>query len=381
MLPEFGIVTLGLHRNLQLCLVLIQPKMDTVVPSYLESNKEQATIVHPGDPFNAESFVKSAALRKPLHPEIEDFMKNWSTEEIVENYTRLRPDVNRQLLLKLLTTKPKFTLYSGVDLIYSKDLSGRREFLMIESNVYPGGADYMPLNTQSYESQLNCVLNDDWKSKPMETGGLAYIYGRKTARVHAFPHFMAKLSEEPIHVVPFFKKRADGKTEQLVRCVNGTMQVKLQDDWLNMRACFSTVSYRPWTYMPITDNLNTHMDPHPIAALVGKSKILSEYAVRDFNQTHSKHGIRIRGPKTVAGIRKEDVRRVVVEDFKGKAVVKTPYDSQGRGVYVIRTKEDLDHFYETDQSDYDLWVVQELIDIGERSDSRYQQVCWFLCDL
>lgn len=245
---------------------------------------------------------------------------------------------------------------------------------MIESNVYPGGQDSMPLAVRSYESQLSSVLNDEWKSKPKEAGGLAYIHGRITRRVHAIPHIMAKLANEPIHVVPLFNKRADGKTERLVRCVDDTIQVKSQNGWLNMRACFSTVSYRPWTYIPVTNNLKTYMNPHPIAALVGKSKILSEYAVRDFNRTCSKFGIQIRGPTTLVGITKADVGEIVEQTFRGRAVVKTPYDSQGRGIYIIRSKEDLDNFYATDQSDYSLWVVQELIEIGECSNSRYQQV-------
>ncbi|KAG4067440.1 hypothetical protein HA402_009677 [Bradysia odoriphaga] len=348
--------------------------MSTVVPSYLGTNKEQITIVHPDDPFNMESFVKPAALKNPLQPQIEDFMKNWSVTRIVENYARLHPLVNRQVLLELMTAKPTFILYSGVDLIYSKDLSGHCEFLMIESNVYPGGQDAMPPSVGSYESHLSCILNDDWKGKPIETGGLAYIYGMNTRRARAIPHFMAKISKEPIHVVPLFNKRADEKIERMVRCVDGTMQVKSQDDWLNMRACFSSVSYRPWTYIPVTNNLKTYMNPHPIAALVGKSKILSEYALRDFNQTYSKHGIQIRGPRTMVGITKEDVGEIVEQNFQGRAVVKTPYDSQGRGIYVIRSKEDFDNFYTTDQSDYSLWVVQELIEIGECQNSRYQQV-------
>lgn len=259
-------------------------------------------------------------------------------------------------------------------MIYSKDRRGRNEFLMIESNVYPGSQDLMPLSARSYESQLNCVLNENWKSKPIESGGLAYIYGVNSARVHAIPHIMAKLAKEPIHVIPLFNQRANEKVERLVRCVNGIIQVKSHGDWLNMRACFSTVSYRPWTYIPVTNNLKTYVDPNPIAALVGKSKILSEYAVRDFNQTYAKHGIQIRGPRTIVGITKTDVRKTVEQNFNGRAVVKTPYDSQGRGIYIIRSKEDLDNFYQVDQSDYSLWVVQELIEIGECTESNYQQV-------
>lgn len=233
----------------------------------------------------------------------------------------------------------------------------------------------MPPSAQVYESHLNfCVLNAEWKREPVEVGGLAHIYGRKTRRDYAYPHFMAQLMKESILVVPMFSKRKDGEIETLVRFVDGTMEIKCQDEWQKIRACFNTMNYRPWTFIPVTNNLKTYMCPHPIAGLVGKNKILSEYAYRDFNEKYSEHGIQIRGPRTMVGIAKADVRKIVHQSFNGRAVIKTPYNGQGRGVYIIRNDGDLDDFYATDKSDYSLWVVQELIGLDECPNDRYQQV-------
>lgn len=94
-------------------LVFIQSKMSAVVPSYLVTNKEIMTVVHPDDPYNIDSFVKPCAIKNPLHPQIENFMKNWSVTRIVENYTRTHPHVDYHVLLKLMTTKSTFIQYSG----------------------------------------------------------------------------------------------------------------------------------------------------------------------------------------------------------------------------------------------------------------------------
>lgn len=246
---------------------------------------------------------------------------------------------------------------------------------MIETNVFSAGQDAMPPSAQVYESHLNsCVLNDEWKREPVEAGGLVHMYGRKTRRDYAYPHVMAQLTKEPIHVAPMFSKREDGEIETLVRFVDGRMEVKCQDKWQKIRACFYTMNYRPWKFIPVTNNLKTYMCPHPIAGLVGKNKILSEYAFRDFNEKYSKHGIQIRGPRTMVGIAKADIREIVEQNFNGRAVIKTPYDGQGRGIYIIRNEGDLDNFYATDKSDYILWVVQELIGLDMCPNDRYQQV-------
>ncbi|XP_037025300.1 uncharacterized protein LOC119066766 [Bradysia coprophila] len=353
--------------------------MNPVLPAHLRIGEGQVSVVQPDDPFSYELCVETAVFNKTLNQEIVDFMKNWSTAQIIESYTQTRPHVNQQVLKGLLTENPTFVLYSGVDLIYSKGRNGKKKFLLIETNVYTAGQDAMPPSAQVYETHSNlCVLNDEWKRQPVEAGGLAHMYGRKTRRDYAYPHIMAKLTKESIHVVPMFSKREDGEIETLYRFVDGTMQVKYKDEWQNIRACFCTMSYRTWSFFPVTNNLKTYMCPHPIAGLVGKNKILSEYAYRDFNEKYSKHGIQIRGPKTMVGIAKADIREIVEQNFNGRAVIKTPYDSQGRGVYIIRTDGDLDDFYAKDESDYSLWVVQELIGLEACPNDRYQQIGFHL---
>lgn len=98
------------------------------------------------------------------------------------------------------------------------------------------------------------LLNDEWKRESVEAGGLAHMYCKKTRRVNGYSHTMAQLLKESIHVVPMFSKRGDGEIEMLVRFMDGRMQVKCEDEWKKIRACFHTLSYRPWRFIPVTNN-------------------------------------------------------------------------------------------------------------------------------
>ncbi len=87
--------------------------MSPPLPAYLGICERQVSVVHPEDPFNYELCVKTAVLTKKINHEIVDFMKNWSTEQIIENYIQTRPHVNQQVLKDLLTAKPTYVLYTG----------------------------------------------------------------------------------------------------------------------------------------------------------------------------------------------------------------------------------------------------------------------------
>lgn len=48
---------------------------------------------------------------------------------------------------------------AGADLINSKGRNGKKEFLLIETNIFPGSQDSMPPSAQVYQTYLNlCVL-------------------------------------------------------------------------------------------------------------------------------------------------------------------------------------------------------------------------------
>lgn len=87
--------------------------MSPVLPAYLGICERQVSVVHPEDPFSSELCIKTALLTKTINHGIVDFMKNWSTAQIIENYIQTRPHVNQQVLKELLTAKPTFVLYTG----------------------------------------------------------------------------------------------------------------------------------------------------------------------------------------------------------------------------------------------------------------------------
>lgn len=99
--------------------------MGPVLPAYLAIGDRKVNVVHPEDPFSSELCVEMAVLKKTMNEEIIDFMKNWSTAQIIDKYIQTRPHVNQQVLKDLLTANPTFALYAGeirkflVDLIFS----------------------------------------------------------------------------------------------------------------------------------------------------------------------------------------------------------------------------------------------------------------------
>jgi len=149
--------------------------------------------------------------------------------------------------------------------------------------------------------------------------------------------------------------------------------------WVPIRACFRTLSAAPWIRIPVSNNLKTFMYPHPITCLTtGKNKLLANYAYEQFNEKYRGFGLEIKTPRTVSGVEKKDIREIIKQEFGFRAIIKTPYDGHGRGIYVVRDEADVDKFLALDSSRYNLFLVQDLIgfetDICKDNPSRYTHV-------
>ncbi|MEZ4684965.1 MAG: hypothetical protein R3B47_02535 [Bacteroidia bacterium] len=89
------------------------------------------SLIQPGS-FDPVNHWYQKALNAVIHPMV-DFFLHMSKERIVERYCHLRPKVNRDFLLEILSTKPKHFRWAGADLINVTTEQGKRQMVVIET--------------------------------------------------------------------------------------------------------------------------------------------------------------------------------------------------------------------------------------------------------
>lgn len=318
--------------------------------------------VKPGS-FEAAKHYYPKALNATIHPMVAFFLR-LGRERLVSRYTHLNPKVDPKALEELLSYKPRFFRWGGVDLFNVTTEEGHREMVLIETNSCPSGQKSMPWLTDDqeeggYKTLVDRVMAPMFKrvrkEKGRDTGVLAVVYDKNDMENSGYAAALANNLSETVYLAPF--KRSDPNPP--VRVEQRTLEVRNPaGEWLPVRAAFRYVTQRPWERLPLhckTAILN------PIQACLagGRNKAVAATAYELLNAELAGTGLQIRVPETLREVSKGEIP-MLVRKMGGHAVVKIPYSNAGQGVFTITNQDELHNFMDQDYP-YDKFIVQALI--------------------
>jgi len=232
--------------------------------------------------------------------------------------------------------------------------------VVIENNSCPSGQKSMPLvddnqEQGSYRLMVERTFKPSLKNlRNKIKGGLAVIYDKNPMEVSGYAEVIADVMQEPVYYVSFYKDELD----PAAKFMDGILHVRVDGEWLPMRATFRYVTQKPWNRIPV--NAKTKILNPTIACLAGgRNKMVAAKAYDIFNAELAPFGLKINMPETIWDVSKNEIP-LWVRKLGGHAVIKVPYSNAGQGVYTIVTQEELDAFMDM-EFDYDLFIVQSLI--------------------
>lgn len=311
-------------------------------------------IVNPGS-FEQDSHYYPKVINAQPHPMV-SFFRGLTTEQIINRYCHLKPNVDPTSLSECIFYKPKYFKWAGVDLFHVATPSGHRHMIVVETNSCPSGQKSMP--QFSFEDEKGCYKHlikstfvPFFRSKI--EGKLAVFYDKNYMEASGYAATIADETNEPVLLVPFFS----GNHEH-VKIEQGVYYVYLSEQWVPIRAVFRYVTQKPWNRIPIKTKTKI-LNPIISCLAGGRNKIIAAKAYELFNATLQGTGLKIHTPETVCDIGIHEIP-LWVERFGEHAVVKVPYANAGQGVFTITNKTELDSFMKMDHV-YDQFIVQSLI--------------------
>lgn len=297
------------------------------------------------------------------------------TPQLVKRFCELHPNVQETNLMNVLTFKPQFFNWSGSDLFHVSDHTGSKSMVLIETNSCPSGQKAMP-KMDSMRMQHDNVHRGyrtliENMFKPMleqhermlgphmvKDGKLAVVYDKNKMETWGYAAIIADVFRESVYLVEY-KNQDDDPSVRFVGN-NQIMQIRdVNNQWMNIRACFRYVTQKPWNRLPISKIRTLIINPVVCCLAGGRNKQLAAIAFSKFNMEKNV-GIQINTPKTVYNVEKQMIPYWITY-FGGIGVIKNPYSNAGQGVWVITNTKELKQFMDTIDSKYEKFVVQSMI--------------------
>lgn len=315
--------------------------------------------IKPGN-FAGENHWYPKALNATIHPLV-NFFLNLNKQKIINRYCHLHPKVSRAKMEEILSYKCKYFVWSGADLFNVTSAEGKRQMAVIENNSCPSGQKSMPLlddnkEDGSYRLLVERTFKEYIKPKQGVTrieGKLGVIYDKNHMEASGYANIIADVFDEEVLLIPFYNKKNDHITID-----NGIFHVKIEEEWVPMRALFRYVTQKPWNRIPLQTRTKI-LNPIVACLAGGRNKMVAAKAYDMYNTELAKFGLHINMPETIWDISKDEIP-LWIRKLGGHAVIKVPYSNAGQGVYTITNDEELDRFMEI-ETDYDRFIVQSLI--------------------
>ncbi len=314
--------------------------------------------VMPGS-FEVEDHYYPRVPNASLHPLVKGFLA-LGNERIAARYSHMHPEVDRDAVLKLLTTRTQVMRWAGADLFAVTDEHGVKRNVIVETNSCPSGQKSMPLRDENDEYGgyrvliENSFLPNLHAQKGLPKGDLAVLSDKNPMETVGYARALAEITGKRVFWIPFFKDSWDrfGKFEK------GVLHVKYKNRWHPIRAAIRYVTQKPWNRIP---PLTKTWIYNPVLACLagGRNKLLASKAYDLFNAEMADTGLQIRAPETIWDVALPEVP-LWVKRMGGVAVVKNPYSNAGQGVYTITSDKELEAFMKLEH-EYERFIVQGLI--------------------
>lgn len=322
-------------------------------------DQERTKLVRPGE-FHPPDHFYPRVLNAHIHPLVRHLME-LGNDRIVSRYCHLHPEVNGEAVQQLLATRPRYFLWGGTDLIHVTTEEGHRRVVVIETNSSPSGQKSMPrLNESQEEAGYLTVLEKSFlpalrKRKTGLKGGLAVLYDKNLMETSGYAATLAELANENVHLVPFHSSQSPPHARFNEQTV---LEVKINHDWVPIRAAFRYVTQKPWDRIPPLTKTMVY-NPVIVCLAGGRNKLVASKAYDLYNAKMMAAGLNISTPETIWDVSLDEVP-LWVQRMGGIAVVKVPYSNAGQGVYTIIDENELDAFMQMEHH-YDQFIVQALI--------------------
>lgn len=337
---------------------MVRGKPVDITASRVVLDSQRATVVSPGT-FEPQNHFYSRVLNAQIHPLVGFFLR-MSNRRIVNRYCHLNPRVDPQFLESVLSYVPKHFRWAGADLFCTTTAAGNRRLVVIETNSCPSGNKSMPIPSDDdeqagYRKLIETAFLPLISKRKAATGDLAVLFDKNHMEAWGYAAAIADLTEEQVFLTPF----PDRSEDPPARFTDGILEIRgPEGEWTPIRAAFRYVTQKPWNRIPVRTRTRV-LNPVVTCLAGGRNKLVAMKAYEIYNAELEESGLRIRTPKTIGDVAKQEVP-LWVRRFGGHAVVKVPYSNAGQGVSTIVSQKELDRFMETDQP-YDRYIVQSLI--------------------
>ncbi len=311
------------------------------------------------DSFESEAHFYPRALNAQIHPLVRYFM-GLSKARIVERYCHLHPEVDPQVVQRVLTYEPSHFRWSGADLFTTTTEDGVRQLVVIETNSSPSGQKSMPISEEGqdqagYAKLLKNAFLPLLKRRNLPAGQLAVLYDKNRVEASGYAATLSDLTSETVFLVPCF----EGQWEETVRFTEDhVLQIKHGGEWRSIRAAFKYVTQRPWNRIPVLPR-TAMLNPVLVCLAGGRNKLLAAKAYDLYNAELRASRLAIRIPETIWDVALTEIP-LWVQRMGGVAVIKVPYSNAGQGVYTITSDAELEAFMSLSHR-YDRFIVQALI--------------------
>ncbi|RIB28315.1 hypothetical protein C2G38_1930914, partial [Gigaspora rosea] len=313
--------------------------------------------------FDPELCFPPKILNATIHPLVTSFF-NLGNDRIITRYKNLNPQVDINVLRNYLEYNPKFFKWAASDFFNVIDSNSNRQMIIVESGSCPAGQMIMPLlninnkRRNGYTFLTQTAFKQALKNTDSSLGELAIVSDEGCYTIE-IAGYVAAISEETKEHVWVVKLQNDAEYEQPIKCENQIMYIRDQDRvWHSIRACFNYID-KPWCYYPLKSK--TAVFNHVISCLAsGHNKIMASKSFESFNNELSGSGLAIHFPETICNINKSEVPSYI-EKMGGRAVIKAPYDSLGKDIYIITNSEELKKFLDANLP-YERLIVQSLFE-------------------
>lgn len=311
------------------------------------------------DSFEPQRHFYPRALNAQIHPLVRYFM-GLTNERIIKRFCHLHPEVTPEAIGAVLEQEPTHFRWSGADLFVTATEEGRRQLVVIETNSSPSGQKSMPVQNDGeeqagYAKLLRKAFLPMLKRRGLPVGGLAVLYDKNLTEASGYAATMADLTQEPVHLVPYF----DGAEDPHARFTEDrVLEVRSEGEWIPIRGAFRYVTQRPWNRIPMVTR-TAILNPSLVCVAGGRNKLLAAKAYDFYNAELRANRLAIRTPETIWDVALKEIP-FWVQRMGGVAVIKNPYSNAGQGVYTITNAEELARFQATEHH-YDRFIVQALI--------------------
>lgn len=321
------------------------------------STLQHARLIRPGH-FCARDHFYPKVIDALAHPLIQDFF-SLSKDSIASLFCEQYPAVDFKVLSKLLRYPCKYFSWAGTDLVYVQDADESRHMIILETNSCSSGQKHMPTLTndskyRGYERLLRSLeLNPN--NDQLANGNLAVIYDKNEMEASGYASALSELTGKSVFLAPFYEKDADSP----VRFSNGVMEVRdVHHYWHPIRFALRYVTQRPWNRIPL-QTITKIVNPVITCLAGGRNKLLAHKAYEQFNSKYAPAGLKIKTPRTVCNVKKNDIPKVW-NQMGGLAVVKVPYSNAGQGIHMITNAAELENFMTLEET-YEEYIVQSFI--------------------